>query len=299
MEMINELKKEIAINIDDLFELFSTNSTELYLLQTPSIIKRYDEIKNLLEKHLYINEARALLYPYTVKVDSFGNDEFSIPARNISTIINSIQSTISIFSNSAFLNLVNILHGSTILCFDYDQSLYQSMKNDIFTFENKLAESYATLMESDEKNTKREIMKIIPQEKNAKKFLNLVKRMSPIPGGNVNSVHIFQSSDKLTNTNLTAETREKINHVFPSKRKDIRVDWEKNTAYGYIREINNVTKSFLVYEDRDTDIEDHALIKIHYKEDSFEDEVLNKFNKKKILINFSKDKYKYFVEKIK
>lgn len=103
------------------------------------------------------------------------------------------------------------------------------------------------------------------------------KGLTPIPGSET-TIRIHPEFNDSETIEVHSQIRETINFIAPTtKKKDVRVDWDNFVARGFVREINHVTKSFIMYENQDSDDEYSSLIKIHYDSGEFEEQIKKLF----------------------
>jgi exonuclease VII large subunit len=274
----------------------SKNEKEFYTFNTRSLVERYDRLNRDLEDYLLLNKIREENYPYTIRFN-YELHEIFMPATKASDVIGSIQKSVRLIDENIKLNLVNILRGSTILCFDFDETSYDNEKLDLEDATTKYRQVCRAITANNTEESKKIINDIIRDEKKSMKMMNALKKLTPLSGDSLMAVN-FSMPLQVEEIIFTDETRKNINLISPSsKSKDVRVDWENNSVTGFVRELNYVTKSFIIFENENDDNEDGALIKIHYLEDSFGKLIHKRFNTK-ISVKFSKEKNKYFLETI-
>ena len=64
------------------------------------------------------------------------------------------------------------------------------------------------------------------------------------------------------------------------------------------REINDIRKSFILFEDAESEDEGTKLIKIHYEADSEKEYLLKHFKNEEMNISFTQNKNKYIVKEM-
>ncbi|EQA62251.1 hypothetical protein [Leptospira alexanderi] len=270
----------------------------LYYADTSYSIERLYSLMKDIENALEFNQIRSMQYSYSVSVKG-SLDEIFLPVGNASTILSSLQRTLKVFDKKAKLNLVNVLRGSTILCFDYSKEAYSNEKFDREGISKQFKVLYESLNEPKEKLV-RTLNKVFQgDEKKRDGAVRAFKGLTPVPGSET-IIRILPEFNESEPIEVHSEMREAINFIVPtSQKKDIRVDWENRIAKGFVREINNVSKSFILYEEQDSDDETGSLIKIHYDSNTFEEKILSLF-RKKATIHFEKEgnKNRYHVDRI-
>ncbi|EMM97847.1 hypothetical protein LEP1GSC158_2850, partial [Leptospira interrogans serovar Zanoni str. LT2156] len=124
LENIDQYSDEICRKVKFLAEMKNNAEDEtLYFAKASYPIDRLYALIKDVEDALDFNQIRSLQYSYSVAVKG-SLDEIFLPVGNASTILSSFQKTIKAFNKNAKLNLVNVLRGSTILCFDYSSANY-------------------------------------------------------------------------------------------------------------------------------------------------------------------------------
>jgi hypothetical protein len=291
---LEEIPNSLGL-IQKMSDEYSGNE-DLYTFQSRIFLERMDTLMRDLEDYLRLNEIRAMAYPYTIRFETHLHEIF-MDAAKAGRVISSFQKGIHALNSATKINLVNILRGSTILCFDYDQTNYDDNKFDREDLNKKFHDVCAALNQDDENISKQEVEKILPETVMMNRFLSSLKNLTPVPGAEVKSVALGIDY-YIKPITFSEDIRKTINFIKPAtKRKSEYVDWENSKASGFVREINNVTKSFILFDDENEDVEAGELIKLHYREDSIEKHVYKNF-KKKVTIEFSKEKSKYFVERL-
>ena len=270
---------------------------EQYSYEMLTDVDRFDRIMHSLEDYFMLNVIREINYPYTLKIKS-GLQDILMPANKVSSIISAIQKALKTFNEKTKLNLVNVLRGSTVLCFDYDKENYYDEEFDKEKLNDDF-KNFCNILTWPEQEASKELKKLFQDnEKKKNSLLSTIKKMTPVPGGEIQSIEIDTQSSIENMIEFTQELRKKISVINPSKREMPDVDWDNNRANGYVREINDVRKSFILFEDSESDDEGTKLIKIHYQEDSEKNFLLKNFKDKKVGISFSKESNKYLLESI-
>lgn len=261
-------------------------------------VERLYSLLHDLEDALSINQLRSKTYSYSVSVKGLDNEIF-LPVGNATSILYSFQRSLRIFNKNAKLNLVNVLRGSTILCFDYSEEIYNQKA---FNREN-LSQNFSQLAEilnEPEKSVEKELGIFFKNDKQKTvQAVKAFKGLTPIPGSDI-SININTEFGNFDPIIINEEVRKTVNLVVPTKApKDIRVNWEDKIAIGYIREINNVTRSFILFENKTDNNEATSMIKLHYDSLEIEKAVLELF-RKKAKIEFEKEagKNRYHVVRI-
>lgn len=279
-----------------------SESFEDYYIEAEYMVERLYSLFSDLEEAFMFSRVRAMRYAYSVTVKSDASD-LVMPAGNASSMLRSMQGTLRSFNKKARLNLVNVLHGSAIFCFDYPEQLYRDSEFDRPALETGFRTMHSILTDeaADQGKKTKELLQLFSGDtKKHRSAMNLFKGLTPVPGSDT-SVYVLTEFSENKGLTINSEVRATINSIVPpTQTKDVRVDWDNQIATGYIREINNVSKSFILFAERKEDKEDSALIKIHYgNSESLEKEVLAAF-KKKAQVNFSKEpgRQKYNVEKL-
>ncbi|EMJ94796.1 hypothetical protein [Leptospira alstonii] len=299
LENIDQYADEIRAKVKSLAQIRKgAEDNILYFAEASYPIDRlYSLIKDV-EDALDFNQIRSLQYSYSVAVKG-SLDEIFLPVGNASTILSSFQKTIKAFNKDAKLNLVNVLRGSTILCFDYSSDNYSDKKFNREEISKQFTELFLTLNEPKEK-VESNLNKIFRNDdKKRDSTIKAFKGLTPIPGSET-IIRIHPEFNDSESIEVHSEIREVINYIAPThKKKDNRVDWDNFIVKGFVREINHVTKSFIMYEEQDSDDESGSLIKIHYDSGEFEDKILKSFPKK-ATIQFEKEsgRSRYKVVKI-
>lgn len=296
---ISDIQKEIKFCIENLQKLKNDSSDIEFQLTSPVFVKHFDSMVSEISNIFDLNKIRIQSYDYAFHVD---NDDsiINIPASTVTRYINGFQKTIKYLDEAKkpTLNIANILRGSTVICFNYsnpdDFFLEDKFLNPVGVDVNKkLSDIYKALsMESG--SAVKEIKKIVKNENQRKNVLNGIRSISPTPGSGKSEIKIFGSFPEENSVSLDIHFRQVINEIYPTgKKKDIRVNWDNKTVIGYARELNNVSKSFMLFED-DESSDEPEMIKIHYDANSFEDNIRKNF-RKKVLVEFEKiaqNKYK-------
>ncbi len=269
-------------------------SFDAYSYQMLSKVERFDRIIHSLEDYFKLNKIRELQYPYIMHVKSDLQDIF-MPANRASSIVSAMQKALRAFNAKTNLNLVNVLRGSTILCFDYSEENYFDEKFNREELSEKFTGFCQELSSADNNNKLNDFLEGDSKKRNS--LLNTIKNITPTPGGSDNSVDIIveYSSEPIR---LTQEIRKNINIINPAKENNPQVDWENQKANGYVREINDMRKSFILFESAESEDEGTKLIKIYYKEDSQKNHLLQNFKDKKVNVSFSKKAGKYIAESL-
>ncbi|EMO69930.1 hypothetical protein [Leptospira santarosai] len=298
LENINQYADEISRKVKVLAEMKSNAEDEtLYFAKASYPIDRLYALIKDVEDALDFNQIRSLQYSYSVAVKG-SLDEIFLPVGNASTILSSFQKTIKAFNKNAKLNLVNVLRGSTILCFDYSSANYSDKKFNREEISKQFTELFLILNEPKEK-VEKNLNKIFRNDdKKRDSTIKAFKGLTPIPGSET-IIRIHPEFNDSESIEVRSQIREAINFIVPAKKKDVRVDWENQLARGFVREINNVSKSFILYEEEESDDETGSLIKIHYDSNEFEERIISLF-RKKATIHFEKEsgRNKYQVVKI-
>lgn len=300
LDNLDTYKAEIIDKLDALKNLRTTKTDNIeYFGSAYHEVERLYSLIHDIEDAFSINQLLSKTYSYTVAVKGTLNEIF-LPVGNAGTLLTSLQRSLRVFDNNVRLNLVNVLRGSTILCFDYSQNNYDN-KNlnrvDISSKFNQLAE----ILSKNEDDVKDEVIELFDRnKKTAESAVRAFKGLTPIPGSEteicINTE--FGGFDSLV---IGEDVRRSVNKVVPpSGKKDSRVNWEDKVAIGYIREINNVSKSFLLFENDQVTDENSSLIKLHYETGTTEKTVLDLF-RKKATIEFDKvpSRNKYIVKTIR
>lgn len=303
---ISEIKKQIPLYQEEInqyfdsfvsiYDQYKNSDPSLYYSKMKLFLDNFDRLMSGVDSMFELNKARSANFPYTVYLDRDISDAF-LPATKASSIITSIQRILKKLNKEASLNLVDILRGSFILCFDYREDVKLDFDFDRVGLSKHFNEICLLLHESEE-----EIDKLLPayisSESVRKSVLKQFKNLTPVPGQE-HKIDLFTEYDNSAKAiEMDVEIRTRLNHLVPSTEKSIKVDWENNTATGFLREINNVSKSCILFDSENSSDEENAkLIKLHWKEDSFEKHAYNKY-KKKVTVNFSKQKNRYCIESI-
>ena len=272
------------------------NDFDKYSYEMCSPVARFDRIIRSLEDYFELNKIRELDYAYVLHVKSDLQNIF-MPATRASSMFNSIQKALRIFDPKAKLNLENVLRGSTVLCFNYAEENYFDEEFNREGLSEKFRGVCEMLIKPDDKGLE-EITDILEGDiKKRNSLLSAIKNITPTPGELDESIKLETEfwDEPIT---FTQDIRKRINTINPVKKNNSRVDWNNHEAIGYVREINDVRKSFILFEDAESEDEGTKLIKLHYQEDSEKDFLIKHFKDKKIKINFSKESNKYILEKI-
>jgi hypothetical protein len=292
----------ITNEIEDLRELLqnihsekkNSSTIESYFLNANMFLNRYDSINKYIEDELELNDLRTFRYPFSIRTSNEIND-IMISATTASSFISGIYKSIKTIYPKASLSLTNILRGSTILCFDYSNENYFDDDFDrektSTTFSN-----FCNLLTGPEDIAKSEIQNIIPTKSNLEQLLKSMKSLSPVIGDeSITKINIDFIESPIE---LDSDVRKTINYISPPKaRKNPAVDWDAQIAIGFIREINNVTKSFVMYGSLTSSDNADALIKLFYEDTDMEKYILTIFNKK-IHVKFETKNRKYYIKTI-
>jgi hypothetical protein len=296
---LNDYILEIGNKLNNIYSLKnSQNNIEDYRIQSSYLVERLYTLLNHVEDGLELNTIRSLKYSYAISVKGAYDDIF-LPVGNASSILTSLQKGLRIFDKNIKLNLVNVLRGSTILCFDYSAEVLNNKKFDYLGVSEKFKDTL-NILTNDNQQIEKDLISLYKDKKKMVLAINAFKGLTPTPGSET-SVHINTEISPLETIEINTEVRSVINQISPpSPKKNSKVDWINKIATGYIREINDVSKSFLVFADERTDDESKSLIKIHFEPNEFENKIVNLFCKK-AMIHFEKEKgrNRYYVTNIK
>lgn len=299
LDNINAYTEEIDSTLRKIAEIRNqTKDDGLYFADASYPIDRLYSLFKDVEDALDFNQIRSMQYSYSVSIKG-SLDEIFLPVGSASSILSSFQRTIRAIDKKAKLNLVNVLRGSTILCFDYSNENYSDKKFDREDISRQFTNLFESLSEPKEK-VEGSLGKIFKNDKKRRdSALKAFKGLTPTPGSET-TIRIHPEFNDSETIEVHSQIREAINLIAPTtKKKDIRVDWDNFIARGFVREINHVTKSFIMYEKQNSDDEFGSLIKIHYDSSEFEEKIVELF-RKKATIHFEKEsgRNRYQVVKI-
>ncbi|EMO39559.1 hypothetical protein LEP1GSC186_3283 [Leptospira noguchii serovar Autumnalis str. ZUN142] len=290
IEEVHSLMSRMSQKRKDLIE------DESYILEIKMYLSRFDLLYKYIEDKLSLNKLRSLAYPFTIS-SSNGIHEIFIPAMNASSYISGLNRAVKTINPKTNLYLSNILRGSTILCFEYSEDNYLDEKFNKVETSTILSELCQALNETESKAII-EVEKIVKGKTKRESILRSIRSLTPIIGES-DFETILEMNYIEKPIILNSEIRKTINTIVPTSiPKNANVDWENNLAIGYIREINNVSKSFILYNNDSYDDNTEALIKVFYKDETIEDELLNKFTDK-VTIDFKKENRRYILSKIR
>ncbi|ALE40394.1 hypothetical protein KQY10_13500 [Leptospira interrogans] len=290
IEEVHSLMSRMSQKRKDLIE------DESYILEIKMYLSRFDLLYKYIEDKLSLNKLRSLAYPFTISSNNEIHEIF-IPAMNASSYISGLNRAVKTINPKTNLYLSNILRGSTILCFEYSEDNYLDEKFNKVETSTILSDLCQALNET-ESTAIAEVEKIVKGKTKRESILRSLRSLTPIIGeSDIETILEMNYIEKPII--LNSEIRKTINTIVPTSiPKNANVDWENNLAIGYIREINNVSKSFILYNNNSYDDNTEALIKVFYKDETIEDELLNKFTDK-VTIDFKKENRRYILSKIR
>lgn len=161
---ITEYANEIDSTLKRIAEIRNqTKDDTLYFAEASYPIDRLYSLFKDVEDSLEFNQIRSMQYSYSVSVKG-SLDEIFLPVGNASSILTSFQRTIKAIDKNAKLNLVNVLRGSTILCFDYSKENYSDTNFDRENISKQFTNLFESLNEPKEK-VEKSLSKIFKDDK--------------------------------------------------------------------------------------------------------------------------------------